>query len=83
MNHRPGGLALLLVALSVTASLHASELTPLGTDSMTVSLAPPALGGPGDVVEDLGPIAAWLASDGAHFLTGVTVCADGGVWMAP
>jgi 3-oxoacyl-[acyl-carrier protein] reductase len=61
----------------------APEHVPIGTDSMTVSLARPALGGPGDVVDDLGPIATWLASDAAHFVTGVTVCADGGVWMAP
>jgi 3-oxoacyl-[acyl-carrier protein] reductase len=61
----------------------APEHAPIGVDSMTVSLAPPALGGPGDVVDDLGPVAAWLASDAAHFVTGVTVCADGGVWMAP
>jgi 3-oxoacyl-[acyl-carrier protein] reductase len=61
----------------------APEHVPIGVDSMSVSLAPPALGGPGDVVDDLGPIAVWLASDAAHFVTGVTVCADGGVWMAP
>jgi 3-oxoacyl-[acyl-carrier protein] reductase len=61
----------------------APEHVPIGVDSMSVSLAPPALGGPGDVVADLGPVAVWLASDAAHFVTGVTVCADGGVWMAP
>ena len=61
----------------------APEHVPIGTDSMTVSLAPPALGGPGRVVDDLGPVAVWLASDAAHFVTGATVCADGGVWMAP
>jgi 3-oxoacyl-[acyl-carrier protein] reductase len=61
----------------------APEHFPIGVDSMTVSLAPPALGGPGDVVRDLGPVAAWLVSDAAHFVTGLTVCADGGVWMAP
>ena len=61
----------------------APEHVPIGVDSMTVSLAPPALGGPGDVVDDLGPVAAWLASEAADFVTGLTVCADGGVWMAP
>jgi len=50
---------------------------------MTVSLAPPALGGPGDLTRDVGAVAVWLVSDAAHFVTGVTVCADGGVWMAP
>ncbi|HEY7134520.1 MAG TPA: SDR family oxidoreductase [Acidimicrobiia bacterium] len=48
-----------------------------------VSLAPPALGRSGDPHDDLGPIVTFLASDAGHFVTGVTVCADGGVWMAP
>jgi 3-oxoacyl-[acyl-carrier protein] reductase len=61
----------------------APEHVPIGVDSMTVSLAPPALGGPGDVTHDVGAVAVWLVSDAAHFVTGVTVCADGGVWMAP
>jgi 3-oxoacyl-[acyl-carrier protein] reductase len=61
----------------------APEHLPIGVASMTVSLAAPALGGPGDTVRDLGPIAAWLASDDAHFVTGNTICADGGVWMMP
>jgi 3-oxoacyl-[acyl-carrier protein] reductase len=61
----------------------APEHVPIGVDSMSVSLAPPALGGPGDVAGDLGPVAVWLASDAAHFVTGATVCVDGGVWMAP
>jgi NAD(P)-dependent dehydrogenase (short-subunit alcohol dehydrogenase family) len=61
----------------------APEQVPIGVESMSVSLAPPALGGPGDVVDDVAPVVVWLASDAAHFVTGVTVCADGGVWMAP
>ena len=61
----------------------APEHVPIGVDSMSVSLAPPALGGPGDIVSDVAPVVVWLASDAAHFVTGVTVCADGGVWMAP
>jgi NAD(P)-dependent dehydrogenase (short-subunit alcohol dehydrogenase family) len=48
-----------------------------------VSLAPPALGRNGDPHDDLGPIVTFLASDAGHFVTGVTLCADGGVWMAP
>lgn len=61
----------------------APEQVPIGVESMSVSLAPPALGGPGDVVADVAPVVVWLASDAAHFVTGVTVCVDGGVWMAP
>jgi 3-oxoacyl-[acyl-carrier protein] reductase len=69
--------------ITVNCLAPAPEHVPIGLDSMTVSLAPPALGGPGDVSADLGPVAVWLVSDAAHFVTGVTVCADGGVWMAP
>jgi NAD(P)-dependent dehydrogenase (short-subunit alcohol dehydrogenase family) len=61
----------------------APELLPIGVDSMAVSLAPPALGRPGDPESDLGPVAVHLLSDAAGFVTGETVCADGGVWMAP
>jgi NAD(P)-dependent dehydrogenase (short-subunit alcohol dehydrogenase family) len=61
----------------------APEHVPIGVGSSVLALSPPALGGPGDVEADLGPIVAWLLSDDAHFLTGVTLCADGGVWMAP
>jgi 3-oxoacyl-[acyl-carrier protein] reductase len=61
----------------------APEHVPIGVGSGALALSPPALGGPGDVERDLGPIVAWLLSDDAHFVTGVTLCADGGVWMAP
>lgn len=61
----------------------APEHLPIGMGSRGLALAPPALGGPGDPARDLGPIVAWLLGDDAHFLTGVTLCADGGVWMAP
>jgi NAD(P)-dependent dehydrogenase (short-subunit alcohol dehydrogenase family) len=47
------------------------------------ALAAPALGGAGDVTTDLGPIVVFLASEAGHFVTGATLCADGGVWMAP
>jgi len=57
--------------------------TDMTVASSELALSPPALGVPGDVETDLGPIAAWLLSDDAHFVTGVTLCADGGVWMAP
>jgi NAD(P)-dependent dehydrogenase (short-subunit alcohol dehydrogenase family) len=61
----------------------APEHVPIGVESATVSLAPPALDGPGDPELDLGPIAVFLASESAHFLTGATVSADGGVWLSP
>ena len=61
----------------------APEHVPIGVGSDALALSPPALGGPGDIEVDLGPIVAWLLSDDAHFVTGVTLCADGGVWMAP
>ena len=48
-----------------------------------MSIAAPALGGPGDVERDVGPVAVLLAGDECHFVTGATVCADGGVAMAP
>jgi len=69
--------------ITVNCLAPAPEHVPVGVDSMSVSLAPPALGGPGDPLRDLGPIAVWLVSDAAHFVTGATLCADGGVWMAP
>jgi len=61
----------------------APEHVPIGVGSGVLALSPPALGGAGDVERDLGPIVAWLLSDDAHFVTGITLCADGGVWMAP
>lgn len=69
--------------ITVNCLAPAPEQVPIGVASMAVSLAPPALGGPGDVVVDLAPIVAFLLSDAAHGLTGATLCADGGVWMAP
>jgi NAD(P)-dependent dehydrogenase (short-subunit alcohol dehydrogenase family) len=69
--------------ITVNCLAPAPELLPVGVDSMAVSLAPPALGRPGDPEADLGPVAVQLLSDAGAFVTGVTVSADGGVWMAP
>lgn len=46
-----------------------------------VSLAVPAMGGPGDAATDLAPLISLLGRDDAHFLTGTTLVADGGVWL--
>jgi 3-oxoacyl-[acyl-carrier protein] reductase len=61
----------------------APEHVPAGVTSGELALSPPALGSPGDPAADLAPIAAWLLGDDAHFVTGQTLSADGGVWMAP
>ena len=47
----------------------------------SISLAVPAMGGPGDVGHDLAPIAALLGAPELHFWTAGTLVADGGVWM--
>lgn len=46
-------------------------------------LAPPALGTTGDAEADVAPVVSFLMSAAGHFVTGATICADGGVWMAP
>lgn len=69
--------------ITVNCVAPAPDLVVAGTGAGAVSLAAPALGGPGDPCDDLGPVVTFLASDAGHFVTGVTVCADGGVWMAP
>jgi len=69
--------------VTVNCLAPAPEHVPIGVASVDVSLAPPALGGPGDAALDLGPVAVFLAGDASHALTGATLCADGGVWMAP
>ncbi len=69
--------------ITLNAFAPAPDHFPIGVASDEVSLAPPALGGVGDPERDLGPIAVFLASDAAHFVTGATIGADGGIWMAP
>ncbi|MGH9307524.1 MAG: SDR family oxidoreductase [Acidimicrobiales bacterium] len=46
------------------------------------SLSAPALGGPGSVL-DLAPMVEFLCGPGSSFVTGLTLCLDGGTWMAP
>lgn len=50
--------------------------------SSSMSLAEPALGDIGNPETDLAQILDLLIRDEASFLTGATLCADGGVWMA-
>jgi NAD(P)-dependent dehydrogenase (short-subunit alcohol dehydrogenase family) len=69
--------------ITVNCLAPAPELLGVGVESMAVSLAPPALGRPGDPEADLGPVVVQLLGDAGAFVTGVTVSADGGVWMAP
>lgn len=48
-----------------------------------VSIAPPALATRGSVNDDLVPLIRLVCSADAHHLTGATLSADGGIWMAP
>ncbi len=69
--------------ITVNCLAVAPEQVPIGVASAATSLAAPALGGPGDPERDLGPLVAFLLSDAGHFVSGTTLGADGGVWMAP
>ncbi|MFI5041973.1 MAG: SDR family oxidoreductase, partial [Acidimicrobiales bacterium] len=40
-----------------------------------------ALGRVGDPTRDIGPVVAWLASDGASYVTGQTIVCDGGSFL--
>ena len=46
-----------------------------------VSLAPPALSTTGTVADDIVPLIRLVAAADAHYITGATLTADGGVWM--
>ncbi|MHB8670787.1 MAG: SDR family NAD(P)-dependent oxidoreductase [Acidimicrobiales bacterium] len=48
-----------------------------------VSLASAALGRGSDPGGELASLLVFLVGEGSHSLTGATLCADGGVWMAP
>ena len=67
----------------ITVNCVAPAPRVLGLEAGEVALSGPALGRDGDPEADLGPIVAFLCSAGSHFLTGATLSADGGVWMAP
>jgi len=71
------------IAVNVVAA-DASALAPAAEGLPSVSLSPPALGAA--AVDDLDAIArliALLVTGGADALTGATLSADGGSWMAP
>jgi NAD(P)-dependent dehydrogenase (short-subunit alcohol dehydrogenase family) len=72
------GIVMNIVAADLTA------LAPGVGDLPSVSLSPPALGTArvGDL-EAVARVVADLAVDGATVLTGTTLSADGGIWMAP
>lgn len=69
--------------ITVNCIAPAPESVVDGATGDSVSLAAPALGHAGDPERDLGPVVTFLASDAGHFVTGATLCLDGGVWMAP
>jgi NAD(P)-dependent dehydrogenase (short-subunit alcohol dehydrogenase family) len=67
----------------ITVNCVAPSPEVLGLVAGEMALSAPALGRVGDPGVDLGPIVAFLCGAGSHFLTGATLSADGGVWMAP
>lgn len=74
------GITVNCVAPAVEA--FADDHGPPGGPSTTArSVWGRALGRSGDPETDLGPLVAFLASDAGHFVTGLTVCADGGDFM--
>lgn len=67
----------------ITVNCVAPSPALVGVEAGEMALSAPALGRAGDPTADLAPIVAFLCSTASHFLTGSTLCADGGVWMAP
>ena len=50
-------------------------------DSMTTGGLPlPPLGRMGDPYDDIAPVVVFLASEDARFITGQTICVDGGLF---
>ncbi|MHB1486196.1 MAG: SDR family oxidoreductase [Acidimicrobiales bacterium] len=52
-------------------------------ESTGTSLGQRALGGTGEVEHDIAPVAVFLCGPEGHFVTGLTLCLDGGTWMGP
>jgi NAD(P)-dependent dehydrogenase (short-subunit alcohol dehydrogenase family) len=69
--------------ITVNCLAVATEVAGTGSGSVDVMLSPAALGRAARPEEDVGPVAAFLAGPGGGFVTGATLCLDGGVWMAP
>ena len=71
------------IGLNVVA-VDLAVLAPGTPDLPPVSLSPPALGSGavGDLAA-LGRLVIWLVTRDASALTGATLSADGGLWMAP
>ncbi|HSO95548.1 MAG TPA: SDR family oxidoreductase [Acidimicrobiia bacterium] len=69
--------------ITVNTVAVAPEQVPIGVASAATSLAPPALGGPGQPEADVGPVVTFLLGAAGRFVTGSTLSIDGGVWMAP
>jgi NAD(P)-dependent dehydrogenase (short-subunit alcohol dehydrogenase family) len=67
----------------ITVNCVAPAPSVVGLEVGDMALAAPALGRAGDPEADLAPIVAFLCSAASHFLTGATLSADGGIWMAP
>ena len=74
-------------ALGITANTLAAAphhwVAADDADALTrsVSLAVPALGGPGDPAADLAPLIEMLGAPETNFFTAGTLVADGGIWM--
>jgi 3-oxoacyl-[acyl-carrier protein] reductase len=65
--------------IAIAPSLFGIDATAVGA----VSIAPPALASCGTLIDDIAPLIRLASSSEAHHLTGATLTADGGIWMAP
>lgn len=65
--------------IAIAPELFGIDPTAVGA----VSIAPPALATGGSLVDDVVPLIRLVSSADAHYITGATLTADGGVWMAP